>query len=518
MYKKLRLRIILLRIQVMRVVKNPQMQFGEVDISEIKFDPKSRDDIPQVLKGLQHIYINKNTREEIFQLLEKKVAPKINKNNGRPGMDLWKIFVMGVLRLDLNYDYDRLHNEVNYHSQIRQMLGHGIFDKEGDYEIQTIKDNVSLLTPELLDEINQVIVKAGHILLKKKGNDLLRGRCDSFVVETNVHFPTDINLLFDAMRKVITLSANLCEKHGCSSWRQHVYNVRQVKRLMRTAQNKKRMRAKTEEQKKKCEALIIEAHQEYIDVAKKYLDKACHTLDTLEKRGLLDIYDALLAGTIRDFINHGIRQINQIKRRVIFGEVIPHNEKVFSIFQPHTEWVMKGKAGVPVELGVKVCVMEDQHQFLLHHMVMEKETDDQVAVPMVDETKKRFSNLSTCSFDKGFHSPENQKILNEKLDVVALKRKGRLSQQAQAIEESEEFLKARHKHSAVESAINALEVHGLDMCPDHGINGFKRYVALAIVARNIHRIGAILKNREQKIEERKRKKYSDHDRTLKRAA
>lgn len=502
----------------MRIVKNPQMQFGEVDISEIKFNPKSRDDIPRILSGLQFIYANENIREEIFKILEKNISPTINKNNGRPGMELWKIFVMGVLRLDLNLDYDRLHHVVNYDSLIRQMLGHGIFDQEGNYQQQTIKDNVSLLTPELLDEINQVIVKAGHILLKKKENDLLRGRCDSFVVETNVHFPTDINLLFDAMRKVITLISNLCEKHGSSDWRQHVYNVKQIKRLMRTAQNKKRARAKTEEQKKKLDTLIAEAHQEYIDVSQKYLGKARHTLNTLEKQGVCDINDLLLMENIRTFMDHGIRQINQIERRVICGEIIPHNEKIFSLFQPHTEWVMKGKAGVPVELGVKVCVMEDRDQFILHHMVMEKKTDDEVAVPMVDETKKRFPNFSTCSFDKGFHSPSNQKGLHEILDVVAMKRKGKLSQQARAIEQSEEFIKARYKHSAVESAINALEVHGLDMCPDHGINGFKRYVALAIVARNIHRIGAILKNCEQKIEKRRREKYLNRNGTFELAA
>jgi IS5 family transposase len=199
-------------------------------------------------------------------------------------------------------------------------------------------------------------------------------------------------------------------------------------------------------------------------------------------------------------------------------QMIPHNEKVFSIFQPHTEWVMKGKAGVPVELGVKVCVMEDRNQFILHHMVMEKKTDDQVAVPMVDETKKRFPNFSTCSFDKGFHSPNNQKELSEKLDVVGLKRKGKLSQKSREIEQSEAFQKAQYKHSAIESAINALEVHGLDMCLDHGIDGFKRYVALAIIARNIHRIGAILRNREQKINAKKRNRYLSRDGTFKLAA
>ena len=73
---------------------------------------------------------------------------------------------------------------------------------------------------------------------------MLRGRCDSFVVETNVHYPTDINVLNDAMRKVIILTARLCEEHGLSTWRQHDYNVRHVKRLMRAAQLKKRGRRK----------------------------------------------------------------------------------------------------------------------------------------------------------------------------------------------------------------------------------------------------------------------------------
>ena len=79
-----------------------------------------------------------------------------------------------------------------------------------------------------------------------------------------------------------------------------------------------------------------------------------------------------------------------------------------------------------------------------------------------------------------------------------LPRKGKLSIAAKAIESGEEFVKERHQHSAVESAINALEVHGLDICLDHGVNGFKRYVGLAIVARNTQLIGAILKKKEQR--------------------
>ena len=123
---------------------------------------------PQILRGLQYIYVNIELRNAVFKLLETHIQPDADQKNGRPGMDLWKIFVVGVLRLDLNWDYDRLHEQVNNHKTIRQMLGHAdIFDTDY-YQLQTLKDNVCLLTPSLLNEINEIVVTSGHALVKKK--------------------------------------------------------------------------------------------------------------------------------------------------------------------------------------------------------------------------------------------------------------------------------------------------------------------------------------------------------------
>jgi len=115
--------------------------------------------------------------------------------------------------------------------------------------------------------------------------------------------------------------------------------------------------------------------------------------------------------------------LNQIERRVIQGEKIPHEEKLFSIFQPHTEWISKDKAGVPVELGFKACIMEDQHRLTLHHQVMEKQTNDAVAVEMVAQSRKHFPELAAASFDKGFHSKANQAELKNHLKQVILPKK-----------------------------------------------------------------------------------------------
>jgi transposase, IS5 family len=233
------------------------------------------------------------------------------------------------------------------------------------------------------------------------------------------------------------------------------------------------------------------------------VERAHRQLEELEKIEKVDKGKIL---KIKEFMNHARRQLDQIDRRVIQGKTIPHQEKVFSIFKPYTEWINKGKAGVPVELGVLVGIIEDQHRFILHHRVMQQEVDVDVAVRMIQETKQRFPQLSSCSFDQGFHSPGNQRELASLLETVILPKKGRLSKTDQARQQEEVFIQGRRQHAAVESAIHALEVHGLDRCPDYELPAFKRYVALAIVARNLQIFGRYLQQQEQDIEEERCKK------------
>ena len=134
------------------------------------------------------------------------------------------------------------------------------------------------------------------------------------------------------MRKVITLTAQWCDDLGMGGWRQHKYNVNHVKRMMRTAQNKKRSKARSPEQIEKNQALVTQAHQDYLVVAQTYLDKARQTLLTIEKQGISNVLDLVAKAEIECFMAHADRQIDQIRRRVILGEVIPHEEKVFSIY------------------------------------------------------------------------------------------------------------------------------------------------------------------------------------------
>jgi IS5 family transposase len=481
----------------------------EMQIDQVKLDSNSRDDIPQILRGLQYVFLNPILLEQVVRILDGLFPKEIDLHNGRPGMDSWSILVMGVLRLNLNCDYDRLHNLVNNHKTIRQILGHGVVDDQHCYYLQTLKDNVSLLTPEMLDQINQVVVNAGHVLIKNQGLDndqlplpdpavteKLRGRCDSFVVETNVEYPTDTRLLFEALRKVIELLIPLCRRHQVEE-SIGSDDIKPLKKLWRRLQKLKASTSKDEAKQASRQQEIIEARQAYLDLARQLVERAERKVAELEKKDGIN-KDKLLK--IKGFMNHARRQIDQTDRRVLQGQKIPHPEKVFSIFKPYTEWINKGKAGVPVELGVMIGIVEDQHHFILYHRVMQQEVDVDVAVRMIQEAKQRFPALSSCSVDQGFHSPGNQRELSGLLETVILPKKGRLSKKDQERQQEVVFIEGRRQHAAVESAINALEVHGLDRCPDQGLPAFKRYVALAVVARNLQILGRYVQQREQDIE------------------
>jgi hypothetical protein len=492
----------------MRKVIDPQLKFGEQDIGAIDLDSKSRDDIPQILKGLQYIYTTVELRERVFEILQQVIPQGVegqaDAHTGRPGMEQWKILVLGVLRLGLNADYDRIHELANQHATLRRMLGHGDWLDDYRYQLQTIKDNLRLFTPEILDRINQEVVNAGHVLVKKSPEEGLNARCDSFVVETDVHFPTDINLLLDAVRKSIETCADLAAANALGGWRQSAYNIRQFKKSYQKIQRMRHSTSKDEDKREAKRVQIEAAYHAYLEQAEGYLKRARTTRAQLRSDCA---YPLVWLEPLDRYLAHAERQIDQIRRRVLQGETIAHHEKVFSIFEPHTEWVVKGKAGVPVELGLRVGVVEDQHRFILHHRVMERVTDDQIAVSIMEQTKARFPTLHSASFDKGFHSPKNQSALKEIVDRVVLPKKGKRSKADTARETDPQFIELRRKHSAVESCINALEVHGLDRCLDHGIDGFKRYVALAVVARNVQRLGAVLQKREAEAEKRKRGPY-----------
>ena len=176
---------------------------------------------------------------------------------------------------------------------------------------------------------------------KKKPGEPLRGRCDSFVVETDVHYPTDVSLLWDAMRCLLRETGRASGEHAVGGWRQWRYLTREVRSLFNRVRSTRRAKRHPER---------VEA---YLARCRGLVERAVDTLDALRNPGV----DAVTCGSIEGYVAHALRQIDQVERRLVRGETIPHEEKVFSIFEEHTRWVSKGKAGTPVELGVPVALI-----------------------------------------------------------------------------------------------------------------------------------------------------------------
>lgn len=199
---------------------------------------------------------------------------------------------------------------------------------------------------------------------------------------------------------------------------------------------------------------------------------------------------------------------NQIDRRLLKGETIPSEEKIYSIFEPDTEWLTKGKANNKVELGHLFLVTTDQYQFIVDYKIMYDERDAAQVPSLVERLEKIYPNkdISSISFDKGFNSLENLETLEtSKIKKIILPQKGKKNKEEKQKEAEAEFVKLRHKHSAVESNINMLEHHGLGKCMDKGVKGFNRYAGISVLAYNLHILGNLLEKQKQKPTRKRQK-------------
>ena len=198
-----------------------QTTLGITPVSEVKFPLRSRDELPPVLKALQYIFVTPEINEKVFSLLEEKVC-KGKMQTGRKGMDLWHILVLAVVRHTLDTNWDRLEHVANNDKLIRKVLGIYVEDfgiEEIEFSYQAIVDNVSLIDEELLHNINALVVEHGQNLLKKKEDEALRLKTDSYALQTNVHFPTDLNLLWDSLRKGLDMVGKLLIDTDLKGWR-----------------------------------------------------------------------------------------------------------------------------------------------------------------------------------------------------------------------------------------------------------------------------------------------------------
>lgn len=474
-----------------------QLKLNQTAIENVKIPLKSRDELPPVLSGLQWIFTDSEVSEQIFRLLEEKVRGE-KKQTGRPGMELWHILVLGVVRLALDCDYDRLEYLVHYDMLLRQIMGLEVKEVEEEgfgkgFHQKTISENVCHIDEEMLREINEIIVKAGRPLFKKKEDEQIEAKTDSYVLESNIHFPTDINLMWDACRKCIEIISNLFGKTGLGGWRKAKYWMKQLKGLIRTCMNIQRGGgAKKEERMKK-------ALNELIEKVYELENKVNESIKEIKGKEL-EILELFRIDQIEYYQEMLIKHIDLIERRLLKGETIEHKEKVFSLFEPHTEWVNKGKTYPSVELGHKILITTDQYGLALDYKVMEQPVDGKETLSLVDRLLNSYGHgsIGSISFDKGFSNKEDRELLELYIPEVIMPKRGKLSKADKERESTKRFKELRNRHNAIESDINCLEHHGLNRCPDKGLQGFKRYTGLGVLAYNLHKIGNCLLEKKKK--------------------
>lgn len=479
----------------MRTMFNIQYELGSQPIEELQIPINSRDELPPTLLALQYLYKTPELNEKVCKIINPKIR-RGKKQTGKKGMPGWQILVLATVRMALNTDYDQLLIHANYNWLVRSIMGvAGSFGHLGKtYGLQTIKDNVRLLAEEDINKVNDLVVSFGHQLIHKK-NEPLRIKSDTYVLESNVHFPTDLNLLWDSSRKIIDVMRYCKKNYKLQGWRKVKYWNSKLKNSQRSCSKACSSTSKSKEETIKSKVT------EYLKDARAVVEKSEESKRALLRANPFDIKLIGLIYSIEYYQEMAIKHIDLVRRRLLEGEKIPQSEKVYSIFEPHTEWISKGKLNKKVELGLKVLVSTDQHHFIVDHKVIQGQADSSLTIELADRLLAKFNNLYSLSIDKGFYSKENKDLLSLEIPKVILPKKGKKNKKEQEEESDKEFKKLRHAHSAVEANINQLEHNGLDRCPDKGLDGFKRYTSLGILSYNLHRVGKLLMAKSKKEEQ-----------------
>ena len=292
---------------------------------------------------------------------------------------------------------------------------------------------------------------------------------------------------------MLALAAALAGLFGLDGWRQHKHLQRKAKKLVRKIERIATRQGNDYQQRLKP------LYQELLDLAETVLRRADALREEVRKQAAADVEALSLDQELATFLERTRQVCGIARRRVLQGETVPNSEKLFSIFATHTQLYKRGKAGQPIQFGRLVLIYEDGAGFITHyHLLPRDKSDRDVVVEQTRKAQKRHrGKIRRASFDRGFHSPTNQKALAKIVEHPCLPMPGANQAAEQEQTASIEFRAARQSHPGIEAAIGALQSgNGLERCRDCTEKGFERYVGLGVLGRNLHVLGKLLIARE----------------------
>ena len=469
----------------MRKAMERQGRLGCPSVVEVELNADCRDEIIPILCALQHLYSQPAVRDEILRAVAADVSRKISRRRGRRGVDYWSILVLASVRLGCNLNYDKLQDLAEQHRALRAIMGIEGWDGPKRFDWRRIQDNISRISPETMERVNHLVVGEGHRLVPEA---VRTTRVDSTVVGTNIHFPTESGLIRDGLRKVLDCAGKLAEVLNASGWRQHRHLYRKVKRLVREIERTAARKGGGYQQRLQAQ------YRELLDMAESLLVRAGDLeTEALDRGADLDVLS--LVAELKTFAERTRHVCGTARRRVLEGEVVPNSDKLFSVFETHTQLYKRGKAAEPVQFGRLVLLFEDGAGFITHCHLPPRDGDDRsVVVEQTRQVQKRMGGrIERASFDRGFHSPEIQTELAKIIACPCLPMPGVHLSAEQEKKATVEFRQAKQNHPGVESAIHALQTgNGMKRCRDRSERGFERYLQLGVLGRNLHVMGRIL--------------------------
>jgi len=468
----------------MRKAYETQGQLGCCSIEQLELNLDCRDEIIPILFALKHVFAQQTLRERLCRLVAGDVNRNTSDDTGREGFDYWQIIVMAIVRLGCNLNYDKLQDLCENHRALRCLLRVGDWD-ETSFRGRRIRDAVCLLQPETIALLNQEIVEHGQ---DEHGDARRKVRADSFVVETNIHHPTESSLIWDGVRKMIPLCVKLALLTGCPGWRQARHLRKRIKQQVREIA---RISASKSPQ---VTATLSDAYSVLLSRVADLLERV-ETLQAQVQRHGCDVRITALSQQLQHWLTLTTQVCDTAYRRTQLKETVPNSDKLFSLFEPHTQLYRRGKAGQPNQFGRLVLVYEDAAGFISHYHLMDRDAGDSEVV--VEQTRiaqqRHHGAIEDASFDRGFFSEANEAALAEIVSHPCLPPRHRTAYAKWLQTASIRFRASRQRHPGIESAIGALQSgNGLQRCRDRTEQGLDRYLGLAILGRNMQTLGRLL--------------------------
>ena len=462
--------------------RSSQLSFAglELQFQGVHLDPILRA-ISEFLD--QHLTLLEQVRKDLERGLK-------NAYTGRKGIAPSQALRSLVLMRYKNWDYRELRERIHDGCTLRVFTE---FDCQSVPEHDAFNRAFNRLTPETLRDIHQLVVQAAVQLGLEDGKTL---RADSTVVETNVHYPTDATLLWDSVRTITRLIGDLHEKlpGGVEGF---TNRTRSARRRMQTIQ---RMSAaeRTHQQEPKYRELIRITEQ-VVNNARQVVEKAKAAAAGAGTDLMASLVIDALRNEITGYCQLADRVIDQSRRRVLQGEKVPTEEKIYSIFEPHTDLIKRGKAQKPVEFGHKVFLAESAQGLITDYQVLDGNPSDTGHVQSsLDRHKQTFGiPPELYATDRGFFSAENvQSCEKAGVTQVSIPQRGGHKPAGQdALERSKVFKKAQRFRAGIEGRISVLfRGRGMKRSLFKGRTHFELLVGAAVLANNLMRIADLLNN------------------------